>query len=535
VIEPRFDTLVAMLEGRGRSDADRVAFTFETGAAAEEGGWAVTFGELHRRLTDFAAGLLHRGLERGERVVIALPNGPEFFVAFYGVQRAGGVAVPIFPASGAERILALAGLCGARSAVLPSDGDPEVAAAVADGVAVVRVSEVASSEPPAAFPEVRAGDLAYLQYTSGSTGDPKGVELCHRNLLVNVEQLIAGMGITPGEVFVSWLPVFHDMGLVLLTMVPFYLGARLHLLPTTLADTRRWLRTIERRRGTFTAAPDFAYRLCLRQVKDPGRHDLSSLRVALDAAEPVRARTLADFERAFDLGGVMAPGYGLAEATVGVATWPPGRPVKVDDRGFVSVGPPFPEVEVEIVGEAGPAPAGEVGEIAVRSPANTRGYHRNPEATARLLRGDGFLLTGDLGYRDRDGDLFIVGRKKNVILHGGRNLSPQELEEVVDQLPFVRLSAAVGIDRGRLEGEQAYLFAEVRPRGRRSEDELARMASEVARRCHRHLGVRPGRVYLLRPRVIPRTANGKTQHALLRRRHLEGELRREGSVLFPDY
>ena len=519
---PRFRTLIEML--RARRQPEQAAFRFD--------GRDVSFGEIWRSTGRFAAGLRRR-LCRGDRVVLALPNGGEFFTAFYGVQRAGGVAVPIFPGSGAERVSTLAELCGARIVVASAAMRERLASLPsAAGLAILEVtdSDPPPGESPGELPTVEPEDLAYLQYTSGSTENPKGVMITHAMALANVEQLIAGMGITEREVFVSWLPVHHDMGLVLKTMVPFYLGAKLVLLPASLTHVRRWLEAIERHRATFTAAPDFAYRLCLRRIRNPGDFDLSSLRVALNAAEPVRRRTVEEFHAAFGLAGVMVPGYGLAEATVGVSMWPPGTSIKVDDRGFVSVGRGFPGIEVAIVRHGESAAAGEVGEIALDGPANTRGYYRNPAATARLFW-RGYLRTGDLGYLDRDGDLFLVGREKNIIIHGGRNVAPGEIEELVDPLDSVRRSAAVGVDRGRTEGEQVYVFAEIRqPCG-----DLQAMAVAIVRQIHGGLGFRPGRVYLVKPRTIPLTDNGKLRHRALKRRYLDGELRKRGWILFPDF
>ena len=533
---PRSRTLIEMLAARARRQPDRAAFGFADRV--------VSFGELWRRIDRCASGLGRRGLQPGGRVVLALPNGEDFFIAFYGVQRAGGVAVPIFPNSGGERLLGMARLCGARLAVVASSGPKRAEQGRrgrSAGLAVLEVADLtAAGAPKSSLPRIGADDLSYLQYTSGSTGDPKGVEITHAMALANVEQLIAGMGITEREVFVSWLPVYHDMGLVLMTMVPFCLGAKLVLLPASLTHVRRWLEAIERHRGTFTAAPDFAYRLCLRRVRDPGAHDLSSLRLALDAAEPVRARTVAELESAFGLRRVVAPGYGLAEATVGVSMSAPGRPVKVDRRGFVSVGRPFPGIELAIVRGGEAVAAGEVGEIAVRGPAVTTGYFRNPEATSRLFWRGGYLRTGDLGYLDAEGELYVVGREKNIIIHAGRNVAPREIEEIVDRVAGVRSSAAIGVDRGRAEGEQVYVFAELRgrtagvPADRRT-DALQAMTVEIVRALHSGLGLRPGRVYLLRPRAVPRTANGKLQHAELKARYLDGRLREAGWILFPDY
>jgi acyl-CoA synthetase (AMP-forming)/AMP-acid ligase II len=487
----------------------------------------------------FAGLLLGRGLEPGGRVVIALPNGPEFFFAFYGAQRAGGVAVPVYPGAGPGRITDLARLCGAKFVVAPSglpaaSPDSLSREGAGSGLQVVTVAEQASSPAWSHFPPVQPGDIAFLQYTSGSTGNPKGVILTQANLLTNVRQMIAGMEITREEIFVSWLPVYHDMGLILMTMVPFYLGAQAHLLPANLREVRNWLEAIQAQRGTFTAAPDFAYRLVLRHL-DPGEFELSSLRVALNAAEPVRAGTISAFERAFGLKNVMVAGYGLAEATVGVSMAKPGTAPRVDDRGRVSAGRPFPGVELRILAGDEILPAGEPGEIAIRSQANCQGYFGNPDETARLFWRDGYLRSGDLGYLDRDGCLFITGRKKNIIKRSGETISPQEIEELVDAQPEVRYSAAVGIDQGRDEGEQVYVFAEIREAGGLHNGRFQDLVIQIVRDFHARMGFRPARVYLLKPRSIPLTHNGKLQHGRLKEMYLDGALRRQGSILFPEY
>jgi acyl-CoA synthetase (AMP-forming)/AMP-acid ligase II len=231
----------------------------------------------------------------------------------------------------------------------------------------------------------------------------------------------------------------------------------------------------------------------------------------------------------------MTPAYGLAEATVAVSTWRPGTPTKVDSRGFVSVGRAFPGVEIAISQNGTLVGPNEVGEVLVDSPALCRGYHRNPEATADLFRPDGTIHTGDLGYRDEAGDLFIVGRSKDIIIQAGENIAPQEVEEAVEQIPFVRTSAAVGIDRGRTEGEQVYLFAEIRSARSSPQDKLRNMTVEIVGAIRSRLGFRPGRVYLMTPAALPRTANGKLRRAELKRLYLEGMLRRSGKILFPEY
>jgi acyl-CoA synthetase (AMP-forming)/AMP-acid ligase II len=532
--QPPADTLVELLGLRARDTPHGNALTF--------GGQPLTYEALWRRVNDFAAGLLRLGLAPGERVVMALPNGAEFFQAFYGAQRAGGVAVPMFPASGPERILRLAGLCGARFIAVPASAPRAQRAALdalaaAHGCRVLSPASAPAGGPPARIPAAGPHDLAYLQYTSGSTGDPKGVQLTSFHLLTNVRQMIAGMALSERDVFVSWLPAYHDMGLILMTMAPLYLGAELHLLPTNLKDVRPWLEAIQHWRGTFTAAPDYAYRLVLRQVAAPGDWDLSSLRVALNAAEPVRASTVRDFERAFGLCHVMTAGYGLAEATVGVSMQAPGTPARVDERGLVSVGRPFPGVQVQIVETpAGSAlPPGRIGEIVVNSPANTTGYFNNPAATAALFWQEAWLRTGDLGYLDGDGRLFIAGRLKNILKRAGQTIYPQEVEEVVDRTPGVRYSAAVGIDRDGPEGEQIYVFAEARDGDALPEAARHALAVEIVAQVQSTLGIRPGRVFLVRPRSLPLTTTGKLQHGRLKEQYLAGDLRRQAAILYPEF
>ncbi len=383
----------------------------------------------------------------------------------------------------------------------------------------------------AGFPTIQPDDIAFLQYTSGSTGNPKGVMFTHANLLTNVRQMIAGMEITEQDIFVSWLPVYHDMGLILKTMVPFYLAAETHLLPTNLRDVRLWLETIQLHKATFTAAPDFAYRLVLSRIQE-NEYDLSSLRVALNAAEPVRASTIHEFENRFGLRNVMTAGYGLAEATVGVSMSKPGQPPKVDERGIVSVGKPFPGIEVKIVEQGETFSPRQIGEIFIKSPANCKGYYNNPEATENLFQ-DNFVVSGDLGFLDEEGNLYIAGRRKNIIKHLGQTIVGQELEEIVDDMPGVRFSAAVGIDRGRLEGEQVYLFAVMRNQG--SPETWEELTLQIVEAVHARLGIRPARVVFLNTHGIPRTHNGKIQHVLLREQYLSGQLKDDGLILYPDY
>jgi acyl-CoA synthetase (AMP-forming)/AMP-acid ligase II len=256
--------------------------------------------------------------------------------------------------------------------------------------------------------------------------------------------------------------------------------------------------------------------------------------VALDAAEPVRASTVRDVTAAFGLGpGVMLPGYGLAEATVGVTAPPPGSELVADGRGAVGLGRGFPGVRLRIGGEDGSGlAAGAVGEVWVRSPARAAGYFADAAATAETFGADGWLRTGDLGYLDGAGRLFVVGRRKDLLSWGGSTVAPREIEELVDLLPFVRRSAAVGIEPpGRTDGELPFLFVEVAGRREAPPSELARRVVAAVRA---HLGTGPARAVLVRPGTIPLTANGKLRRAELASRWRDGTLARERRLLDRD-
>ena len=530
-VDPTWDprtaaTLPALLRGRARNTPDGRAYDFE--------GRARTHAELWRDAEAFAAALTARGVAAGDRVLLVLPNGHDFFTAFHGAMRAGAVAVPTFPSVPPTRVPEMADLCGASVVVVPSDAPTDqrdVLRQLTGDVPVVSVADPPSGTGPLpAFDALDPASTAFLQYTSGSTGHPKGVVLTHEGLLTNVRQMIAGMALTPDDRFVSWLPCYHDMGLILMTLAPLYLGARLFLLPTSLRDTRPWLDAIEHHRGTFTASPDFGYRLALRA---PGpRPDLSTLRVALNAAEPVRPDTIASFHDTFGLQRVMVAGYGLAEATVGVAMWPPGTPNRVDDDGQVSVGPPFPGIRLRIVDDNGAdVPNGTSGHLIVDSPANTPSYFGNDAATAALHHPDGGVRTGDIARLDADGNLTILGRAKDVIITGGRSVHPEEVEEIAERVTGVRYAAAIGVDRGRVEGEQLVVVAEIRPDDLPDDVARKRCAIAVTNGINDRFGLRPARVLLVQPRTIPLTHNGKRQRHGLRALHTNGALK--DRTLFP--
>jgi acyl-CoA synthetase (AMP-forming)/AMP-acid ligase II len=358
--------------------------------------------------------------------------------------------------------------------------------------AIVTPAELAS-EPGGERLRARVGDLAFLQYTSGSTGEPKGVMLTHANLLANIHAMIRGCPVTPADTVVSWLPLYHDMGLIGAWLAVLCAGARLVLmLPATfIARPARWLRAISAWKGTLSAAPNFAYDLCATKLDDVDLEglDLSSWRVAFNGAEPVHLETLERFAARLAPYGfrreALAPVYGLAENCLGVTFPPPGRGPQADrvkrreflEKGmaepagadeayaltFVGCGRPLTTVELRIVDEAGrEAPEREQGRVEFRGPSATAGYYRNPAATRRVLD-RGWVDSGDLGYI-AEGELYVTGRAKDLIIRAGRNIHPQELEEAVGMVPGIRLGfvAVFGTHSARSGTERLVIAAETR-------------------------------------------------------------------------
>jgi acyl-CoA synthetase (AMP-forming)/AMP-acid ligase II len=286
-------------------------------------------------------------------------------------------------------------------------------------------------------------------------------------------------------------------------------------LPPDLKNPRVWLELITRVKATFTVSPDFGYRNCVRNVTDTTGLDLGSLKQALSGAEPVRTSTIQAFEEKFGLANVITPCYGLAEATLAVAIWPRKTPLRLDASGrFLSVGRPCRGVSVRIMDGEHEAPAGAEGEVCVKSPGVMQGYYNNPIATQRVLGSDGWLRTGDLGFVDSEGYLFISGRLKDLIILGGENMAPADIEEIVDRIAAVRYSAALGIDNERTGTQRLHVVAEVRE-AELGAEAMSRLTREIVQRVHRERGHRPAKVLLVRPGTIPKTSSGKIQRSRL--------------------
>jgi acyl-CoA synthetase (AMP-forming)/AMP-acid ligase II len=528
VAEPRAaSTLTEMMRRRAALTPDAQYFALY--------GETVTYGRLWEQSGRFAAALRRANLAPGDKVCLIYPTCVEFFATFLGALRMGAVPVPLYPTLGVEatarifrdsQAVAVATIGWFRSGV-------DQSVALAPGIRTVL--EPPDLDAEAAAPplhQATENELAFLQYTSGSTGHPRGVMLTHRNVMHTVRFMAVAAGLTAEDRVVSWLPLYHDMGLIGCCFTPPLTATPLWLLPPDLRNPRQWLELITEVRATFTVSPDFGYRNCVRNVRDGSQLDLSSLKGALSGAEPVRLSTIQAFERQFGLKNVILPCYGLAEATLAVAIWPRNTPLRLDPTGrFVSSGRACPGVEVCIrapAGEAG-AEAGALGpdaegEICVKSPGVMRGYYNNPEATARVFTADGWLRTGDLGFLDGQGYLFVTGRLKDVMILGGENVAPADIEEIVDHVPGVRYGAAVGIDSERTGTQRLHVVAEVRDEDG-SAEAYRTLAREIVQRIHTGRGHRPARVLLVRAGSIPKTSSGKIQRARLAEMIQADELR----------
>ena len=571
---PFAETFQEVLRHRGRVDASRTHLIFYEDEGESS---SLTFGELFEGAERVAADLAQRGIGRGDTVALMLPTLRDFFLAFAGTLLAGATPVPIYPpfradriAEYAERQSAILANAGARLLVTFREG-ASVAKLLKPLVpsleAVVTAETLARSRAPAPFgPQLhsRAEDLALLQYTSGSTGNPKGVMLTHANLLANVRAIGEALGLRNDDVGVSWLPLYHDMGLIGAWLMPLYFGLPVVVLSPLafLSRPARWVRAFHRYRGTISAAPNFAYELAAAKVSDEEMQglDLSAWRAALNGAEPVLPATLDRFAARFASCGfrreTLLPVYGLAEASLAVTIPPVGRGPRVDHLeraafeqegravpappdasapnsnedpnviSFVSAGPPIPRHEVRIANDRGDDVGERVeGQLWFRGPSTTQGYYRNEAATAALLpegAAAGWVNSGDRAYR-ADGEIYITGRVKDIIIHAGHNLYPHEIEDAVARVPGVRKGCVVAFGAADpVAGtERLVIVAESREGNR---DARARLAQAITAQVTETLGLPPNVVEVVPPNVIPKTSSGKLRRDATKQLFLSGEL-----------
>ncbi len=552
-------SLVEVLRQHADRDPGRVQVHLLDGDSGQD----ISYGGLLEASSEVAAGLTGAGLRRNETVAIMLPTSDDFFYAFFGVALAGGIAVPIYPPARPDQIEEYV----RRQVKILRNAEVRFLIAFER---VKAVSQVMRLQLPSleeattvatlrergagrAAPSVKPADIFFVQYTSGSTGNPKGVTLSHANVLANVKAIGQAVEARPDDAVVSWLPLYHDMGLI-----GSWLFSVFHAFPITifsplafLSRPERWLWALSDSGGTLCPAPNFAYDLCARKITDDLIQgvDLSRWRVAINGAEAILPETLERFAERFAPYGFRAesylPCYGLAESSVAL-TIPPinrrpvidsirrdiferkGRAVPVSQGDakairFVANGKPLPEHEVRIVDDRR-RPLGErvQGRLLFRGPSRTAGYFRNQEATAAAIGEDGWMESGDLAYW-ADGEVYITGRKKDTIIKAGHNIVPQEVEAAAAEVSGVRrgcVSAFGTLDRDT-GTEKLVVVAEIRAV---DQHEMARIRADVVKNVEAALGQPPDRVELVPPQTVPKTSSGKIRRADTRALYESGKL-----------
>ncbi|HEU4960391.1 MAG TPA: fatty acyl-AMP ligase [Sphingomonas sp.] len=521
---------------------------------------AYPFAELRRDALAVAYRLIAAGVRPQDRIALVAETSPEFAALFFGAVYAGAWPVPLpLPTSFGgrdsyvEQLRVQLASCDPKLLIFP----PELAemagqAATLAGVEGLDWATLGSrAAPEAALPEAAPEDIAYLQYSSGSTRFPHGVVITHRALLNNLAAHSHGMELVEGDRCVSWLPWYHDMGLVGCFLSPVANQVSTDYLKTEDFARRplAWLDLISRNQGTtLSYSPTFGYDICARrmssQTKASERFDLSRWRVAGNGADMIRPDVMQAFVDAFaDAGfraGAFLPSYGLAEATLAVSIMPPGEGIRVElveetqlsgvpsgedrpqrYRAIVNCGKPVRDMTVEIREEDGtPLPDGAIGKVWCSGPSVMSGYFRDEEATAACMA-DGWLDTGDMGYLS-NGYVYIVGRAKDMIIVNGRNHWPQDIEWAVEQLPGFKAGdiAAFAITTPGGEETPAVLV-----QCRTSDDaERARLRDEIRERVRSVTGMNCV-IELVPPRTLPRTSSGKLSRAKARNLYLAGEIK----------
>jgi acyl-CoA synthetase (AMP-forming)/AMP-acid ligase II/alkylation response protein AidB-like acyl-CoA dehydrogenase/acyl carrier protein len=574
------------LRQHARQTPDRLAYTFlrDDGKIDE-----LTYGQLERRATALAAALAKHAAP-GSRALLLYPAGLEFITVYFACLLSGIIAVPAtipHKSRASRRLKAL--LDDADPALILTRGDVEPA--VKASLSLVDASNrecmvtdlLQESGDASSLPVITADMVAFLQYTSGSTSLPKGVRITHGNIAANVESIREGFGFHPDTVMVSWLPLFHDMGLIGSVVSPMHVGFHCVLMAPAafLKNPMIWLDAITRYRGTCAGAPNFGWDYCANKIKDEQKAqlDLSSLEVAYNGSEPVRASTLRAFTDAFAPCGMretaLFPCYGMAETTLFVTGGPRGRgplvrtvsksllegnqirdvePGDVDARDIVSSGRVGIGSKVLVVDPETclPVSSHRVGEVWVSGASVAHGYWNRPaesEATfgARLAKtGEGpFLRTGDLAFM-RDGELFITGRLKDLIIINGRNVYPQDIEEVIEHtIDFIEpnMCAAFSVEIGgqeklaivaeanrslvRAAQQLEKELAQSGEQQKAKDDYLARieaMAQSIVKAVAQQFDVSVSSIVFVKPGTFPRTTSGKVQRSRCKELALNGQL-----------
>jgi len=534
--------------------------------AGENDSHAVGFADLHQRALGILWHLQQLGARPGDKLILFLASNEQFIDVFWAAVLGGIVPVPVAIGISDEhrhKLLRIARKLGRpflytdrRSlerieAFANASGEGESFAGLkARTFLVENLQDISKpGTPHPAKPE----DTAFIQFSSGSTSEPKGVVLTHANLIANIDGSTQVAGFNENDVSLSWMPLTHDMGLIGFHLVMFANRVHSHLMPTELFVRRPllWLSIASQIRCTITCSPNFGYRHYLKVLGDrsPGNLDLSSIRLLFNGAEPISVELCEEFlARLASVGlrhDAMYPVYGLAEASLAVSFPPPGRPYRAtylnrhklavgteaevldspsrDALGLVSVGTAIPHTELRIAGDDGQAlPDGRVGHILIRGGNVTQGYYEEPEVNAATISADGWLRTGDLGLVS-GGETYITGRAKEILFVNGQNYYPHDLESVAQRAKGMELGKVVvaGVRPPGAETDQLIVF--LLHRGEMAD--FVPVAAEAARLINEHTGLEVAEVVPVKR--IPKTTSGKVQRHLLEEEYLNGAFQAE--------
>ncbi|QJE98294.1 non-ribosomal peptide synthetase [Luteolibacter luteus] len=518
--------LPSVLDLRAEQDPDQLAYRFLPDA--EENEKLLSMGQLVREARAIAGGLVREGAS-GKPVLLMEQPGLGFISGLFACWYAGAIAVPAYPPRGNRHRQRLEAILRDSGATLAIGERPRIPL---PDVKVLHPGELATKGTPFEGPAKEGSHPCLLQYTSGSTADPKGVMIHHRNLRHHLSALVTnihGLNIQSG---LSWLPPYHDMGLVLKLLFSIEAGFPLTFFSPDHFIQRpvRWLRAISRYRAEFSGGPNFAFELCLRAIRDEELQglDLSCWKAAPCGAERIQVETLQRFTRRFAPYGfrpeAFLPGYGLAEATLTVTACRSGALQRISNHPqagrHVSCGPALDGLAIRIADpQTGRTlPAGLIGEIRVKGPSVSPGYWQRPEANAATFSADGELHTGDRGYLE-NGELHVVGRIKDLIILGGSNIAPEDIESALIAFPEILASAAFADETGN--GEGVVLAMEC---ARLSFPQFHILCSAIRRRVADLLELSIHRILFVRAGTLPRTTSGKIRRSSTREALATGRL-----------
>lgn len=557
------DSLVEVLFEHAQKTPDRPYIYLQNEKGGEE---ILTYSQLLVNSLKVANALQARGLKPGETVAIMQPTQLGFFYTFFGILLASGIPVPIYPPLRPHQLESYAKqeakiLNNAEIRFLVTFEQAELLGRLLQGFipslqAVVTVDDLLKNGNSLLLPiTAKKEDVALIQYTSGSTSTPKGVVLTYNNLLSNIRAFGKAIEVSPNDIAVSWLPLYHDFGLIGLVLGTLYFGLPLILLSpiSFLSRPEKWLWALHFHRGTISAAPNFAYELCVRKI-DPENIeglDLSAWRMAANGAENIYPKTYERFVQKFKAYGFKAeafyPVYGLAESTVGLTVSPLHRLPRVDviDRNafenkkmavpldskkspeekleVMSCGKALPDHYIRVVDEKFHVlPERQVGQLQFQGPSSMQGYYNNPAAT-ELARNGNWWNTGDFAYL-ADGEVFITGRQKDLIIKAGRNIYPTVIEEIVSDLPLVRRGCVIAFSTTDKETgtENIILVAETSEKNGKKKEVLRTIITEALINA---LDLAPDQIIFVSPRTVPKTSSGKLQRSACKAMYLDGKLK----------